>query len=368
MIKLKEVLEIITKNTTEAIILLDDQGCIQYLNHSVENLLGYSTEELIGQNFFLKLTSQENQEENLALYQQIIEQDNIYIDALELNLFKKDGCEVVVEMRFSPSTFNDKVVCLLFMSDVTAKKEQESQNKEIQEIFQKITNTARDAIIMIDNEGLVSYWNPAAERMFGYTHDEVYNQDVHKLIAPKESYPFFQKGFTKFKYTGKGAAIDQTLELTGMRKDGSKINVELSVSALEINSSWNAIALIRDITDRKDVENNLTRVILNYENIFNSIKDKLYIVDKNRNLFDVDKYTQLINIKSQATRKCYKTIFNRNDICPWCKLDSVLSTGVPELNKLTDAHDDLQMIMYNTPIILDYDSCMLTVLINLNQL
>jgi len=122
-------------------------------------------------------------------------------------------------------------------------------NSEVR--MRSITDSAQDAILMMDMNGLVSYWNPAAERIFGYTKEEAIGKNLHKLIMPERYYGAHIAAFPVFKKTGQGNAIGKTLDLEAIRKDGSEISVQLSLSSLKIKGEWNAIGILRDISEQK---------------------------------------------------------------------------------------------------------------------
>ncbi len=126
--------------------------------------------------------------------------------------------------------------------------------RESEEKIHSITASAHDAIIMVDNEETISYWNEAAERIFGYTEEEMIGTKLHGSIIPEKFREDYLKGFKSFQETGQGAAVGKTLELAANRKDGMEFPVELSLSAVKIKGKWNAIGLIRDITERKQTE------------------------------------------------------------------------------------------------------------------
>lgn len=146
-------------------------------------------------------------------------------------------------------------------------------------VFEAISQAAQDAIIVINNRGKIIYWNPSAERIFGYTEKEAKGQDVHKLLAPDEYSYRYNKGFTAFQCHGQGAAIGKTLEFTARKKDESVINIELSVSAIYMHNEWQAIAIIRDITDRKTIEHNLLEIKYQLRAILDNIPDIVWLKD-----------------------------------------------------------------------------------------
>ncbi len=141
--------------------------------------------------------------------------------------------------------------------DIPEQMRVEERLQQTEERMRAIADSARDAILMMDPEGRVSYWNRAAELILGYTEAEAIGQNLHDLIAPARFRPAHQAAFPAFRQTGRGAAIGKMLDLEARRKDGREISVELSLSAVQMNDGWHAVGLIRDITDRKKTEEKL---------------------------------------------------------------------------------------------------------------
>lgn len=153
------------------------------------------------------------------------------------------------------------------------RKQAEIVLRESENILRSITDSAHDAIIMIDAEGLISYWNPAAERILGYTRSEAIGKNMHNLIAPPRFHQAHFAAFPIFQQTGQGAAVGKTLDLEALRKDGNEISVQFSLSAIQINNSWHAVGVLRDVTDQKKIEQALVKAKLEAEmaNKFKSI-------------------------------------------------------------------------------------------------
>jgi diguanylate cyclase (GGDEF)-like protein/PAS domain S-box-containing protein len=129
-----------------------------------------------------------------------------------------------------------------------------AEAREREEILRRMTSAVNDAVVMIDERGMVTFWNQAAERIFRYTADEVMGRDLHDLIMPPELRPDQQRAFAHFKETGEGQFVGQTREVTALRRGGVAFPAELSLSAVRIKGHWHAIGLARDITDRKRAE------------------------------------------------------------------------------------------------------------------
>ncbi len=145
-----------------------------------------------------------------------------------------------------------------------------------------ITTTANDAIIMMDEAGNVSFWNPAAESIFGYGAGEVTGRYLHGLIVPDRYLADYEKGFHHFTETGRGPAVGKTIEMTALRKDGTEFPVELSLSALQMDDRWHAVGMVRDITQRKLSEKRILSSLeekeLLLQEIHHRVKNNLQVI------------------------------------------------------------------------------------------
>ncbi|MBI2277723.1 MAG: cache domain-containing protein [Dechloromonas sp.] len=133
-----------------------------------------------------------------------------------------------------------------------------------EERFRGIASVAKDAIIMMDAVGNISFWNPAAEQIFGYPRDEALGRDLHALIAPQRFHADFRRGYQHFVRTGQGPAVGRAMELIAVRQDGSEFPIELSLSAIWLHGAWSSVGIVRDASERKrnerELQENLERV------------------------------------------------------------------------------------------------------------
>ncbi len=120
-----------------------------------------------------------------------------------------------------------------------------------EETFRSISASAQDAIIMMDSGGSISYWNSAAERIFGYPSGEVLGKSLHELLVPEKYHESFRKGMPGFMATGHGYVIGRTLQLTALRRGGEEFPVELAISSVRLKDAWHATCILRDITERE---------------------------------------------------------------------------------------------------------------------
>ncbi len=159
------------------------------------------------------------------------------------------------------------------------RKRAEEALRESEARLHEIASTAFDAVILIDNDGNVSFWNDAARRMFGYTNEEITGKYLHSFIMPERHIDSFKKGFEAFRTTGEGPLVGRVYEIEAKRKDGVEFPVELSLASLKLKDKWSAVGIARDITDRKRGERELAKMTHQNELILESAGDGIFGMD-----------------------------------------------------------------------------------------
>lgn len=152
---------------------------------------------------------------------------------------------------------NNHVFSVHVMEDITQHQRMEEALRESEEKFASIARSAQDAILVMDSEGLITFWNDAASRIFGYSAAEVMGKELHAFLAPAHFHPAIKEGLPKFAQTGTGPIVGVIRELTALRKNSEEFPVELSVSAMKLNGKWCAVGIMRDISKRKQAEDEL---------------------------------------------------------------------------------------------------------------
>ncbi|NOY50554.1 MAG: PAS domain S-box protein [Chlorobi bacterium] len=154
--------------------------------------------------------------------------------------------------------------------DITERKQVEQALKNSEEQSKAITRTANDAIITINQHGLVTSWNDAAERIFGYPRKDMINNGLSVLI-PDKYLEGHNLGIKRLKDGGKASLLGNTIEITAIKKNGSEFPIELSLSTWEIDENKYYTAIIRDISKRKESEKELIKLSTVVEQSANSI-------------------------------------------------------------------------------------------------
>ncbi len=132
--------------------------------------------------------------------------------------------------------------------------------KDSEAKFRSISEAAQDAIVLMDDRGMVTYWNRAGEKMFGYDKGEIVGQQLHKFIVPKRYGNQYKKGIEQFQKNGTGPLINRTVEFHALRRNNTEFPVELSISQAVIDGKWHAVGTIRDISERRQSEQQLVHL------------------------------------------------------------------------------------------------------------
>ncbi|MDD5171086.1 MAG: PAS domain S-box protein, partial [Syntrophales bacterium] len=205
---------------------------------------------------------------------------------VEFKIRRPDTGEVVDIHSVAEYDRHRKVVFGI-IQDITEHKRAKSQLEaaldalgKSESLMRAITDSAQDAILMMEPSGCISFWNPAAEHIFGYTNKEAIGRDLHQFLAPKRFIEAYHAAFDRFKTNGQGEATDRTIELQACRKNGEEFPIELSLSAIKLEDSWHAVGIIRDITARKQAEQKLRESEELYRTFINATSDMVFLKDE----------------------------------------------------------------------------------------
>ncbi len=242
------------ESAQDAIFFKDLDSRYVVVNDATLEAFGLRGEEVIGRNDLEIMPSREEAEKNIHDDQLVFKRGRP--SQITKHMTGTGGEEHWFQATKTPRFDGEgNVIGLIGIGrDITEYKRAEEALREAEKKFRRMSASAYDAIIMIDDEGKVTYWNEAAEKMFGYSSQEIMGRELHATLAPQRYWEAYGTGITKFKVMGQGAAVGKTTELAGLTKDGIEFPIELSMSAVKIKGKWNAIGIVRDITERKKAE------------------------------------------------------------------------------------------------------------------
>jgi hypothetical protein len=127
--------------------------------------------------------------------------------------------------------------------------------------MKSVLDAALDAVIMMDEQGLVASWNARAEELFGWAPDEAVGRTLSELIIPPRHRANHTRGLKAFLATGQGPVIGRRTELSALRRDGSEFPVELTVTAHKEGPTFYFNAFVADLTERKWAEKEIAERI-----------------------------------------------------------------------------------------------------------
>lgn len=253
------------------IFIKDRQGIYLACNKAFEDFLGISRSNIIGKSVY-DMGPKEIADKYRKMDDELFE--NGGVQQYEWRVVDSSG--QVKDVIFDKALFynDDQTIGGLIgvITDITHRVKAETELKVNEERFKKISTLANDAIIQMNEKGKISYWNPAAETIFGYSREEAEGKDLHDLLVPQKYLALFRKGFKAFNTTGDGPVIGKTVELTALKKDGSEFEIELSLSSYKDQGQWQAVGIVRDIEGRKQNERERDQLIENLKKALDEIK------------------------------------------------------------------------------------------------
>ncbi|MCB1765447.1 MAG: PAS domain S-box protein [Candidatus Competibacteraceae bacterium] len=240
-------------------IIAPDKHWVQF-NDRLCEILGYPRQELTTKTWD-ELTHPDDLEENTEKFERAASGEAEGY-SMHKRYIRRDGGIVHALVSAKNVRHADGSVRYLMtmVQDITERQQAEEVLREREAILRSITDSAQDAIVMMDPEGRVSFWNPAAESIFGYRREEVLGQTLHQFLAPERYHGTYRKALPEFSRAGCGNAIGKTLDMHARRKDGTEIAVAISLSAVRIQNQWHAVGILRDETERQAREQELKRL------------------------------------------------------------------------------------------------------------
>ena len=217
----------LVENASDVITIIDSKGAIRYQSPSVQRMLGYSPDDLLGQTLSV-LVHPEDVKEGEILGSEMVAPGAVR--RVRCRFRHADGTYRFVENVCTNLLDNIDVAGIVVNTiDVTAEKVWESALQDSEGMFRNVAESAYDAIISADEDGAIMFWNKGAEKMFGYTAGDVLGQPLTILIP--ERYRSAHIAGVKRRRSGEPSRImGQSLELEGLRKDGEEFPLELSLA------------------------------------------------------------------------------------------------------------------------------------------
>jgi len=202
------------------------------------------------------------------------------------------GCLALTFNKMTEKLFKTTVSRDELAKEITDRKRAEEALKQSEEHYRAVANSAIDSIITTDNAGIIIGWNQGAEHTFGFNETEILGQSLGILI-PESYREAHTVGLNRLQKGGEPRVIGRTVELEGKRKNGSEFPLELSLAQWETTEGRFFTGIIRDITERKQVEGVLKDSEERYRTAIEHSNDGVAIVREDFHLYVNQKYLEM---------------------------------------------------------------------------
>ena len=250
------------EQSSDGIALIGADASIIYASPSTERILGYSPDEMVAFKTFDLIHPDDQHAAAQGMASLLTQPGSSQVSCRRLR--HKDGSWRWLEST-ATNLLREPAVRAIVINyrDVTERRLTDGALKESEERFRSIQESALDAIITMNSEGLITSWNPQAETTFGWTSDEVVGRPLSETIIPPKSREHHNRGLERFQSTGEGEILNKRIEITALDRDGREFPVELAVVPFYRDDAVSFCGFIRDIRERKEAEKTIRHLAYN---------------------------------------------------------------------------------------------------------
>ena len=337
----QERYRLLVTKASDIIYRTDASGRFTFVNPVAMRIMKYTEPELLGRRF-IELIHPDHQPAAERFYgrQFIRKQPSTYYEFLAL---AKDGSEVWIGQNVQVLLEEGTVVGFQAVArDITDRKRAEEARLESEERLRSIVQSTGDAIILMDTRGQVAFWNSGAEKIFGYTAEQMLGQPVTRII-PQRFREAHQRGVERVAAAGRLTLQADMFELIGLRKDGTEFPLEFSLAAWTAKSTLFITGIIRDISDRRQAESALRDSEERFRAIMDNSPALIFIKDLAGRYLQANRQFEIISHLSHEdlVGKTDEEVFPPEQAAVFRGNDrKVLEAGAPMRFEESALHDD----------------------------
>ena len=305
--------------TQASIIATDPQGLITVFNTGAERMLGYSAEEMVGKQTPCRIHSASEVEkrgkELSAEFGRPIEGFDVFVEHArrggyeerEWTYVRKDGTHLTVTLAVTSQydTKNNLIGFLGVAKDITERRRAQKALEESEKRIRTIVDNALEGIITINEQDLIESFNKAAEKIFGYTADELIGQNVNVLM-PEPYRSEHDQYIANYLETRESKIIGVGREVVGIRSDGYVFPMELSMSEVILDHRRIFVGITRDITERIRAEKTIRESEERLQDFLDNANDLIQSVDPEGRLVYVNRaWREKMGYLDEETRNLF---------------------------------------------------------------
>lgn len=242
-----------------AVVITNTDGIIEYVNPRFSELTGYTEADVKGRSPKFLQSGRTASKTYEAIRNSVWSGETWHGEIL--NKKKNGDFYWALETVSAMKNARQKITHYLsIQEDITLRKRIEKALADSEQRKRLIVDSALDAIIMIDDAGIIIDWNPQAESLLGRTRKEAIGLPLDETIIPKRYREAHKNGLQHLKNTGNGPALNKLMEISALHRDGTEFPIELFITPLWVGDSHVCCGFIRDIRDRKRAEEKIRNV------------------------------------------------------------------------------------------------------------
>lgn len=256
----------IFERVSDAFVAVDKNWNVTYINERAAQITNRSPEEVLGKNLWTEFPEAFSSDFPTLAKAAVDTQKHQYQEAY----FAPYNLWFETHIYPSPTGLS------IYFRDITESKNIELQIQQSEQWKQLIVNSSLDAIICIDIQGMITAWNPQAEKIFNWKEDEILGSRLADTIIPARYREQHTNGMNHYLKTGEGPILHRVIELTALNRQQVEFPVELTISSIKQNGNEFFCAFIRDITERKRADALLRQAEKRYRDIFENAIEGIY--------------------------------------------------------------------------------------------
>jgi PAS domain S-box-containing protein len=277
-------------NLPEALLITTSSGEIVFFNNAVAQQSGFSRDEMLGEHVSLLLPqSSRRKVDVMTWFSRWAENpDPEQLRFLSLAGVRKNGDERRYQVRVSSFKDEPDTYFVVVLRDVTEEQEQTAELRHAQLIANRIIAIGEDAVLSIDPELKICFWNLKAEEVFGYSESEVMGKSINMLLPEAarnghaRSIQTFETGKTPSQFMGERG------EIVGLHKSGALLPLEASITKTYIGDKLIMSAQVRDISERKRSQEALKEREARFGAVFNHAIEAIALLDAQGQIVEIN--------------------------------------------------------------------------------